>query len=380
MSHGRSRSGRQRATPQRHPLPILIGVPDVRCHRGCPSRSAAEQLRSASSDSSGFAPAIHRHRSVEPGTPDRVRFLLRGSPPCVLRSARTSPWSRRSTIRGMIEASATRRFCTPFTRSCGSTTAAESRPMRQVPTSWKYVVAPLRTNSTSSAADSVRPGITSRLANGRIAAELPSSRHSSMPSARAATSSGCDRNAASRIGLSVRISGLQLQPAPALRCDQARAQRPAARRRVVLLGQHLAGIRDLDLHDVDVRRREAAVGLPEAGRVGRAVARRLGLVGLPQTAAVQDVVLEVRPHLRRVHDHLDAVAAQIRGVADTAEHQDLRGVDTARAQDDLARGPDDDVLARRRSPRRRSPGRRCSTTLFTCAWVSTVMFCCASTG
>jgi hypothetical protein len=37
---------------------------------------------------------------------------------------------------GMTEASITRRPSTPRTRSCGSTTAASSLPMRQVPTGW----------------------------------------------------------------------------------------------------------------------------------------------------------------------------------------------------------------------------------------------------
>lgn len=38
------------------------------------------------------------------------------------------------TRRGITEASTTRSACTPFTRSCGSTTALASLPMRQVPT------------------------------------------------------------------------------------------------------------------------------------------------------------------------------------------------------------------------------------------------------
>jgi hypothetical protein len=72
--------------------------------------------------------------------------------------------------------------------------------------------------------------------------------------------------------------------------------------------------------------------------IDRAVARRLGLVGLPQTAAVEDVVLEVRPTSGASRTAWMAVAPQIRRVADTAERQDLRGVDAARAQDDLTRG------------------------------------------
>ena len=38
---------------------------------------------------------------------------------------------------GMIEASTTRRPSMPLTRSCGSTTAVGSAPMRQVPLGWK---------------------------------------------------------------------------------------------------------------------------------------------------------------------------------------------------------------------------------------------------
>ena len=54
-------------------------------------------------------------------------------------------------IRGMIEASTTRSPAIPFTRSCGSTTARGSVPMRAVPTGWKIVEAILPAPSDSSA-------------------------------------------------------------------------------------------------------------------------------------------------------------------------------------------------------------------------------------
>ena len=37
---------------------------------------------------------------------------------------------------GITDASITRSFCTPRTRSCGSTTDSAARPMRQLPTGW----------------------------------------------------------------------------------------------------------------------------------------------------------------------------------------------------------------------------------------------------
>ena len=52
---------------------------------------------------------------------------------------------------GMIEASATRRPPTPWTRKRGSTTASTSRPIRQVPTGWRLETPRTRISSIMSA-------------------------------------------------------------------------------------------------------------------------------------------------------------------------------------------------------------------------------------
>lgn len=59
------------------------------------------------------------------------------------------------------------------------------------------------------------------------------------------------------------------------------------------------------------------------------------LLGLPDAAAIQQVVVEVLADLRRMRDRLDAVRAQLGLIADAAEHQQLGRVDAARAEDDL---------------------------------------------
>ena len=248
------------------------------------------------------------------------------------------------TIRGMIEASATRRFCTPFTR----TLRVDHRG--RVPTHATGAdLMEVRGGAVAheldhlSGGESVLPGITSRLANGRIAAELPSSRHNSMPSARAATSSGCDRNAASRIGLFAGSADCS--------CNLPRlfgATRPAHSAQLLAGGLYCLASTSLaygisictmlmsgDARPLSDSQNPAALAALLRGAWGSSGSHRQPPCRMwswkfaPTSGASTTT---------------DAVATQIRGVADTAEHQDLRGVDTARAQDDLARGPDDDVL------------------------------------
>lgn len=65
-------------------------------------------------------------------------------------------------IRGMIEASATRKPSTPCTLPSGSITAISSTPIRQVPDAWKFVVAVSLTNaSISSSGATSSPGSSS---------------------------------------------------------------------------------------------------------------------------------------------------------------------------------------------------------------------------
>ena len=54
--------------------------------------------------------------------------------------------------------------------------------------------------------------------------------------------------------------------------------------------------------------------------------------------AGQDVVVEVPPDARQVHDRLDADGPELVRVADPRQQQELRRFDRAGADDDLARG------------------------------------------
>src|SRR5436190_364427 len=113
-------------------------------------------------------------------------------------------------MRGMMELSAIRRLRTPFTRNLASTTAIESLPILQLPLSWKYVVAPLRTKFSMDWPVKAFPGTTSRLESSRSGAALPMVRHISMPTARALTSSGWLRKLASMIGRSAGLADLSV--------------------------------------------------------------------------------------------------------------------------------------------------------------------------
>src|SRR5580658_4409736 len=64
-------------------------------------------------------------------------------------------------IRGMTEASATRKPVRPCTRSCGSTTARLSTPILHVPTACPKLAEPSRTSSLTSSAVALGPGMTS---------------------------------------------------------------------------------------------------------------------------------------------------------------------------------------------------------------------------
>src|SRR5262249_33979375 len=57
-------------------------------------------------------------------------------------------------------------------------------------------------------------------------------------------------------------------------------------------------------------------------------------------------VLEVLADAGEVDDDLDAVALELGARTDAGEHQELRAVEDAAAEDDLAPGPDDAPLAR----------------------------------
>ena len=59
--------------------------------------------------------------------------------------------AREDNGQGASQMNVTRNPVMPFTRSCGSTTASRSLPMRQVPTGWKIVAPWLRANSSRSA-------------------------------------------------------------------------------------------------------------------------------------------------------------------------------------------------------------------------------------
>ena len=63
------------------------------------------------------------------------------------------------------------------------------------------------------------------------------------------------------------------------------------------------------------------------------------LVALVDQARLQ-VVLQVLPDTRQVGQHVDAVLLQLGGLADTGEHEDLRGSDGAGGEDHLALGAD----------------------------------------
>jgi hypothetical protein len=51
-----------------------------------------------------------------------------------------------------------------------------------------------------------------------------------------------------------------------------------------------------------------------------------------------EVILEVLPDPRQVDAHRDALGAEVVGGADTGPHQDLRGLEGAGRDDDLALG------------------------------------------
>jgi len=89
----------------------------------------------------------------------------------------------------------------------------------------------------------------------------------------------------------------------------------------------------------DVRRERP----PLEQEVLRVVPERLGVVerhGFGRAVDVEreQVVLEVPPDARQVRPGLDAVFGEVVGVADTGEHQQLRGVDGSRTDDDLPVG------------------------------------------
>ena len=139
--------------------------------------------------------------------------------------------------------------------------------------------------------------------------------------------------------------------------------RPDVHLVAVSLGRHAAVVPDRDRKEVEhqVRVVDVVVAPHEAAA--------LEVVGGPETAAVEqplvadlrsgaelearrdrdrllrrvldvdlEVVLEVLPHARHVGDDADAEGAQVVGVADSGELQELGRVDGPTAEDDLARG------------------------------------------
>lgn len=63
------------------------------------------------------------------------------------------------------------------------------------------------------------------------------------------------------------------------------------------------------------------------------------LLRLENTAAVQQVILEIFTHFCRVDDGLDTVLAQLRVVTNAAEHQELGCIDATRAKNDFCSSP-----------------------------------------
>ena len=49
-----------------------------------------------------------------------------------------------------------------------------------------------------------------------------------------------------------------------------------------------------------------------------------------------DVILQILPHVRRIHLHADAVAAQVVGRPDARQHQQMRRADGAGRENDFA--------------------------------------------
>ena len=222
-------------------------------------------------------------------------------------------------IRGITDASATRKPVMPCTRSCGSTTASLSTPILQVPTACPKLAEPRRASSRMSSAVAFGPGITS-ISRTPVKGTLIPEFARDFDGAH----DGCKIVVGSKIvaidyGGILKVVAGQADGAPAGRLHQSRRDGECVRRRrTKTRGRFGCNRRQLfeDQIDIGIARgttRQVSLCL-DGIAVGRPI-RHLAFV-LEHDAGDEHMVLQILANAGQVLDDVDSKAAKRLRVAD----------------------------------------------------------------
>ncbi len=263
---------------------------------------------------------------------------------------------------GIAEASTTRSRSTPCTRNCGSTTALGPMPIAQVEAGWCAVIAVFLIQASISASVLTSgPGEVSAPRNGASGACAATSRAILKPCAQGRQVVRRAEVARDDLHRIVRIGRAQQHLAAAVGMQQRRPDAEAVRVGPLPAREPERGLgRRAAEHELDVGHRKLRPRLDE----GVQAARHHGRRPAAEEVAAQHVQRHlVEPHVvaefaatgprehdqhremvlqifadRQIGDRLDADRAQMIGRADAGQHQQLRRIERAAAQDHLAIG------------------------------------------